>query len=67
MSAKRMTLELRKISAAAGRNPVLRQLRLALALMALAIPLSGCGTGALWDKFFAKDDTFNDEPADKLQ
>ena len=32
----------------------------------LAIPLSGCGTGALWDKFFAKDDTFVDEPADKL-
>jgi outer membrane protein assembly factor BamD len=32
----------------------------------LAIPLSGCGTGALWDKFMAKDDTFVDEPADKL-
>ena len=32
----------------------------------LAIPLSGCGTGALWDKFTAKDDTFNEEPADKL-
>ena len=28
--------------------------------------MSGCGTGALWDKFFAKDDTFVDEPADKL-
>jgi outer membrane protein assembly factor BamD len=28
--------------------------------------LSGCGTGALWDKFMAKDDTFNEEPADKL-
>ena len=26
----------------------------------------GCGTGALLDKFFAKDDTFKDEPADKL-
>ena len=34
--------------------------------MVLAIPLSGCGTGALWDKFFAKDDTFVEEPADKL-
>jgi outer membrane protein assembly factor BamD len=43
-----------------------RQLRLAAALVVLAIPLSGCGTGALWDKFFAKDDTFKDEPADKL-
>jgi outer membrane protein assembly factor BamD len=28
--------------------------------------LSGCGTGALWDKFMAKDETFVDEPADKL-
>ena len=27
---------------------------------------SGCGTGALWDKFLAKDDTFVEEPADKL-
>ena len=32
----------------------------------LAVPLSGCGTGPLWDKFFAKDDTFVEEPADKL-
>jgi len=23
--------------------------------------LSGCGTGALWDKFMAKDDTFVEE------
>ena len=43
-----------------------RSLRLAAGLIALAIPLSGCGTGALWDKFTAKDDTFNEEPADKL-
>ncbi len=43
-----------------------RQLRLAGALILLAIGLSGCGTGALWDKFTAKDDTFVDEPADKL-
>jgi outer membrane protein assembly factor BamD len=28
--------------------------------------LSGCGTGPLWDKFLAKDDTFVEEPADKL-
>ena len=28
--------------------------------------MSGCGTGALWDKFAKKDDTFVDEPADKL-
>jgi outer membrane protein assembly factor BamD len=43
-----------------------RQLRLAGALILLATTLSGCGTGALWDKFMAKDDTFVDEPADKL-
>ena len=65
MSAQRMTLEPRKIPAGAGRNPG-RQLRLAVGLIVLAIPLSGCGTGALWDKFLAKDDTFVEEPADKL-
>ena len=41
-------------------------MRLAAVLIALAFPLSGCGTGALWDKFLAKDDTFVEEPADKL-
>jgi len=60
MSAHRVTRQLRKLSG------VTRQLRLAGALLLLAIPLSGCGTGALWDKFMAKDDTFVDEPADKL-
>ncbi len=44
-----------------------QRLRLAASLILLALPLSGCGTGALWDKFFAKDETaFADEPADKL-
>src|SRR3979490_672037 len=66
MSAQRMTLELRKISAAAGRNRVARLLRLAGGLIALAVSLGGCGTGPLWDKFLAKDDTFVEEPADKL-
>ena len=66
MSARRMTLESRRKSAFAGLNRLGRQLRLAAGLIVLAIPLSGCGTGALWDKFFAKDDTFNEEPADKL-
>src|ERR1700747_2005228 len=60
MSAHRVMLEYRKLSGAA------RQLRLVGALILLAIPLSGCGTGALWDKFMAKDETFVDEPADKL-
>jgi outer membrane protein assembly factor BamD len=66
MSTARMPLELRKKSA----RPVLywlgRRLRLAAGLIVLAVPLSGCGTGSLWDKFMAKDDTFVEEPADKL-
>src|ERR1700709_1852745 len=63
MSAQRMTRELRKVSAGAGWG---RQLGLAASLIVLAAPLGGCGSGSLWDKFFAKDDTFVEEPADKL-
>jgi outer membrane protein assembly factor BamD len=47
-------------------NRIGRQVRLAVGLIVLAAPLAGCGTGALWDKFMAKDETFVDEPADKL-
>jgi len=61
-----MTLELRKAPDGAGFRRIGRQLRLAAGLVVLAVPLSGCGTGALWDKFLAKDDTFVEEPADKL-
>src|SRR5581483_10409062 len=60
MSVQRIARAGRRITADA------RRLRLAAALIALAIPLSGCGSGALWDKFAKKDDTFVDEPADKL-
>ncbi|MDB5654267.1 MAG: putative lipoprotein [Tardiphaga sp.] len=60
MSAQRITLEQRTFSG------VGRRLWQALGLMALAVPLSGCGTGALWDKFTTKDETFVEEPADKL-
>src|SRR5258708_27824274 len=66
MSTLRMTRELRRISAGTGCNRFSRPLRLAAGLAVLAIPLSGCGTGSLWDKFLAKDDTFVEEPADKL-
>jgi outer membrane protein assembly factor BamD len=66
MSTARMTLEPRKKSARPGLNRLARGLRLAAGLIVLAIPLSGCGTGSLWDKFMAKDDTFVEEPADKL-
>src|SRR5580693_9771493 len=60
MSVQLITRPLRRISAGT------RRLRLAASLIGLALPLSGCGTGALWDKFFAKDETFSDQPADKL-
>jgi outer membrane protein assembly factor BamD len=61
MSVQRGTRGFRKMAAATQR------LRLAASLIVLALPLSGCGTGALWDKFMAKDESaFADEPADKL-
>ena len=63
MSAQRMTLE---PCTPSGLDRAGRLLRLAAGLIALAAPLGGCGTGALWDKFMAKDDTFIEEPADKL-
>src|ERR1700753_2371247 len=66
MSAPRMTLRLRRLAAGLDTSWVARQLRLTVGLAVLAIPLSGCGTGALCDKFTAKDDTFVEEPADKL-
>jgi outer membrane protein assembly factor BamD len=62
MSAQRMTLELRK----SRLDRLGGQLRLASGLVLLAISLSGCGSASLWDKFIAKDDTFKEEPADKL-
>ncbi|HEX2363457.1 MAG TPA: outer membrane protein assembly factor BamD [Bradyrhizobium sp.] len=61
MSVQRVTRGFRKVAVAAQRA------RFAASLIALALPLSGCGTGALWDKFTAKDESaFADEPADKL-
>jgi outer membrane protein assembly factor BamD len=61
MSAQRIMRGLRNLSAFQGQR-----LRLASLLVAMALPLSGCGTGALWDKFAAKDETYVEEPADKL-
>jgi outer membrane protein assembly factor BamD len=67
MFAKRMALELNALMGRASRDRFGRQLRLAAGLAVLAVTLSGCGTGALWDKFTAKDETtIADEPADKL-
>ena len=61
-----MTLESRKLQGSSRPVRFGRQLRLASGLVVLAISLSGCGTASLWDKFTAKDDTFKEEPADKL-
>jgi outer membrane protein assembly factor BamD len=72
MSAQRLTLEtrispaFRSLRGYSSLRGLGRRLRLVMGLVVLATPLAGCGTGALWDKFFAKDDTFNEEPADKL-
>jgi outer membrane protein assembly factor BamD len=62
MSAQRMTLELRK----SGLDRFGRNVRLASGLVVLALSLGGCGSGSIIDKFTAKDDTFKEEPADKL-
>jgi outer membrane protein assembly factor BamD len=43
-----------------------RRALFAFGIIAVAAPLGGCGTGDLWDKFFKKDETFVDQPADKL-
>src|SRR4051812_4272703 len=61
-----ITLELGRLSARAGHDRITRQLRRAAGLILLAVTLSGCGAGELWDKFLAKDDTFIEEPAEKL-
>src|SRR3954470_24820475 len=66
MSAQRLTRTAHFISACSAVRRISRRLQLAAGLIVLAVPLSGCGTGALYDKFFAKDDTFVEEPADKL-
>jgi len=49
-----------------GGERLRRSLPAILSLLVLSLPLGGCGTGALWDKFMAKDDKIVDEPADKL-
>jgi outer membrane protein assembly factor BamD len=56
-----MTLRWRKYQARLARP-----LRLAAGLLVLAVPMGGCSAGSLWDKFTQKDDTFVEEPPDKL-
>ncbi|HLX16569.1 MAG TPA: outer membrane protein assembly factor BamD [Bradyrhizobium sp.] len=67
MSTKRMTLALHRRSIRSSLHRHARPLRLTLGLAFLAIPLSGCGTASeVWDKVTQKDDTFVEEPAEKL-
>lgn len=61
-----MTVETPILSKRLVLDRIGRQMLLVASLIGLAAPLGGCGTGALYDKFFAKDETFVDEPADKL-
>jgi outer membrane protein assembly factor BamD len=66
MSASGMTLEHCKSAFRSNLGRFGRRLGPGLGLLVVAVSLSGCGTGGLWDKYFAKDETFKDEPADKL-
>jgi outer membrane protein assembly factor BamD len=67
MSTQRMTLALRELSNSSGFHRLARPLRLAAGLAFLAIPLSGCSSvSEAWDKVTSKDDTFVEEPAEKL-
>src|SRR5215472_16457688 len=74
MATKRMTLASHQPSGDPLPRRLARPLRLALWLAVLAIPASGCSSlSETWDstkdsvsKVFAKDDTFVEEPAEKL-
>ena len=66
MSAQRIALGLRNGETSRRGDRLRRGLPMIFSLLALSLPLGGCGTGALWDKFLAKDDKMVDEPADKL-
>ena len=62
MSAQRMTLALLKLP-----SDLRRSLGLAAGLAGLAISLGGCSAASeAYDKVFSKDDTFVEEPAEKL-
>jgi len=67
MSTKRATLALHGLSTRSGFRRLAGPLRLAAGLAFLAVPLGGCSSATeAWDKVFAKDDTFVEEPAEKL-
>jgi outer membrane protein assembly factor BamD len=65
MSAQRMTLGHPKLTSDLRR--LAQPLRVAAGLAALAISLGGCSSATeAWDKVFSKDETFVEEPAEKL-
>jgi outer membrane protein assembly factor BamD len=65
MSLQRMTLAFHTISSDLRRFAL--PLRLAAGLAVVAIPLSGCSSMTeAYDKVFNKDETFVEEPAEKL-
>jgi outer membrane protein assembly factor BamD len=66
MSGLRIALGLRNRVNSRSGDRLRRSLPVLVGLVLLSLPLGGCGTGALWDKFTNKDDKFVDEPADKL-
>jgi outer membrane protein assembly factor BamD len=74
MATQRITLPSHGASDSSGVRRLARPLRLALWLVVLAIPASGCSSlSETWDstkesvgKVFSKDDTFVEEPAERL-
>ena len=67
MSTKRVTPAYRRLSNHWGLGALVRPLRVVAGLAVVATMLSACSSaGELWDKVTQKDDTFVDEPAEKL-
>ena len=67
MSTQRTTVAHYQLSTRSGFHRLARSLCLAASLALLAISLGGCSSATeAWDKVFSKDDTFVEEPAEKL-
>jgi outer membrane protein assembly factor BamD len=67
MSTQRMTFAPHGLSTRPSLRGLARPLGLAVGLALFSIPLSGCSSVTEgWDKVFSKDDTFVEEPAEKL-
>ena len=67
MSTQRMTFAPHGLSTRLRLRRLARPLGLAMGLALFSIPLSGCSSATeTWDKVFSKDDTFVEQPAEKL-